>query len=73
MVRYDWLNHYQTFDGIDRSLTGVSRRTAYSSGLDTAVVDLERYYPLIGERFGRFWPQLVGHVGQMLASLPGVG
>jgi acyl carrier protein phosphodiesterase len=73
MVRYDWLMNYQTLEGIDRSLKGVSRRTVYPSGLDTAILDLERYYPQIEHHFKQFWPQLVGHVRQMLASLKDVG
>lgn len=59
LVQYDWIGHYPTLAGIDRSLKGVSRRTAFPSGLDTAIVDLERYYDEIGERFAHFWPQLV--------------
>lgn len=62
MVRYDWLTGYQTLEGIDRSLKGLSRRTVYASGLDTAIVDLDLYYEFIGDRFGHFWPELVAHV-----------
>ncbi|GAB3754434.1 acyl carrier protein phosphodiesterase [Spirosoma pomorum] len=62
MVRYDWLASYQTLEGIDRSLTGISRRTAYPSGLDTAIVDLEQHYDFISEQFNHFWPQLTAHV-----------
>lgn len=61
LVQYDWIRHYPTIAGIDRSLKGVSRRTAFPSGLDTAVDDLARYYDDIGERFAHFWPQLVAH------------
>ncbi|GAB3883576.1 acyl carrier protein phosphodiesterase [Spirosoma agri] len=64
MVRHDWIRSYQTIDGIDQSLTGISRRTVFSSGLDTASIDLERYYNEIGDYFGRFWPELVDHVQQ---------
>ena len=63
MVEHDWIRHYPTIDGIDRSLKGVSRRTAFPSGLDTVIDDLERYYDEIGERFASFWPQLVAHCG----------
>ncbi|MFD2570376.1 ACP phosphodiesterase [Spirosoma soli] len=70
MMRYDWLIQYQTAEGIDRSLKGVSRRTVYPSGLDTAIVDFERYYEQIGERFGHFWPELVSHIRQTLETLP---
>ncbi|MFD2934135.1 acyl carrier protein phosphodiesterase [Spirosoma flavum] len=62
MIRQDWLTNYQFVEGIDRSLKGVSRRTAYPSGLDTAIEDLERYYLQIGEHFTNFWPTLVEHI-----------
>lgn len=69
LVQYDWIRHYPTIEGIDRSLKGVSRRTAFPSGLDTAVDDLERYYPEIGERFSRFWPELVNEVSRVRREL----
>lgn len=62
MIRQDWLNNYRLLEGVDRSLKGVSRRTAFPSGLDTAIDDLEQYYSFIGEHFTRFWPQLVAQV-----------
>jgi len=68
LVQYDWISHYSTIEGIDRSLKGVSRRTAFPSGLDTAVVDLERYYDEIRGRFAHFWPQLVHHCVLSVAS-----
>jgi acyl carrier protein phosphodiesterase len=61
MAQYDWISHYPTIEGIDRSLKGVSRRTAFPSGLDTAIDDLEHYYVEIGGRFASFWPQLVAY------------
>ena len=68
MVQYDWVPHYATIAGIDRSLKGVSRRTAFSSGLDTAVEDLEQYYDEIGDRFMRYWPQLVAEAARVRTS-----
>ncbi len=62
MIRYDWLAHYQTTDGVDRSLTGLSRRTAFPSGLDTVILDFTAHYETIGDAFSRFWPALVGEV-----------
>lgn len=62
MVRYDWLMHYQTTDGVDRSLKGLSRRTAFPSGLDTVILDFTTHYDFIGAAFGRFWPALVNEV-----------
>lgn len=62
MVRYDWLTHYQTTEGVDRSLKGLSRRTAFPSGLDTVILDFTTHYEFIGAAFGRFWPELVAEV-----------
>jgi acyl carrier protein phosphodiesterase len=69
LVQYDWIRHYPTIDGIDRSLKGVARRTAFPSGLDTAVEDLERYYVSIGQSFHRFWPALVAEVARVRTEL----
>jgi len=58
----DWILDYATFAGIDRSLRGISRRTRFPSGLETAVLDLETYYEEFEAAFRRFWPTLVAHV-----------
>lgn len=71
MIRYDWLKSYQTTEGIDRSLKGLSRRTAFPSGLDTAIDDFSLHYAFIGQCFDRFWPQLAAFTRQRLVSLPG--
>ena len=64
MIRQDWLTNYQFAEGIDRSLKGVSRRTAYPSGLDTAIIDFTGYYDQIAGHFSLFWPALVVHCQQ---------
>ena len=69
MIRQDWLTNYQFAEGIDRSLKGVSRRTAYPSGLDTAIVDFTAYYDQIGRHFSSFWPALVDHCQQLRTLL----
>ncbi len=68
MVQYDWVPHYATIAGIDRSLKGVSRRTAFPSGLDTAIEDLEQYYDEIGGHFRQYWPQLAAEATRVRAS-----
>ena len=61
MIQYDWIPYYATFDGVERSLRGIARRTSFPSGLETAVADLERYYDEFEAAFGRFWPSLVAY------------
>ncbi|GAB3575138.1 acyl carrier protein phosphodiesterase [Spirosoma luteolum] len=69
MVRQNWVLNYRTTDGIDRSLRGIARRTAFASGLETAVDDLIRYDSQIQEHFNRFWPELVAHTQAVKAEL----
>lgn len=69
MIRHDWLTHYQTADGVDRSLKGLSRRTAFPSGLDTVIQDFTANYQSIGDAFGRFWPELVAEVQRVGKAL----
>lgn len=69
MIRQDWLTGYQSIEGIDRSLKGVSRRTVYPSGLDTAIEDLEQFYDQIYSHFNYFWTALVEHVRQIRIDL----
>ena len=69
MIRQDWLTNYQFTEGIDRSLKGVSRRTAYPSGLDTVIADFTLYYDQIAGHFRYFWPALAEHIQQTRTSL----
>lgn len=69
MVQYDCIMQYQTLAGIDRSLKGIARRTAFPSGLDTAIIDLERYYSQIDRHFTYFWTALVAHSQQTRIAL----
>ncbi len=69
MVQHDWLTNYQYVEGIDRSLKGLSRRTRFPSGLDTAVIDLKLHYDRIGEHFAQFWPALEAQMAQVRTDL----
>lgn len=68
MIQHNWIPYYATFEGVDRSLRGIARRTSFPSGLETAVVDLETYYDEFDAAFRRFWPELVAHVAQQPAT-----
>ncbi|WP_128543441.1 acyl carrier protein phosphodiesterase [Larkinella soli] len=58
MIRHDWLTGYRSPEGIDRSLKGLARRTAFPSHLDTAVEDLTVHYRIFEDGFSRFFPLL---------------
>lgn len=69
MIRQDWLTNYQYLEGIDRSLNGLSRRTTYPSGLDSAVEDLVTYYEEINAHFQHFWAELNEHIERVRTEL----
>lgn len=69
LIQYDWLTNYQTRSGIDQSLKGMARRTAFPSGLDTAIADFDTYYDAIEGRFRSFWPQLVADMTRVRTEL----
>ncbi|GAB3278525.1 ACP phosphodiesterase [Larkinella harenae] len=66
MIQQDWLTNYQGLEGIDRSLKGMARRTAFPSNLDTAVEDLKANYRSFEVSFGQFFPDLQRHVAAFL-------
>lgn len=69
MIRQDWLTNYQYLEGIDRSLNGLSRRTTYPSGLDSAIEDLVTYYKEIDAHFQHFWAELNEHIERVRTEL----
>lgn len=59
MIKHDWLKNYSEFWGMERALTGISRRTAYVSNMENAVEDLKLHYDLFDEKFGEFFPLMI--------------
>ena len=62
MIEQDWLTSYGTLEGIERSLRGIARRTAFPSNLDGAIADLTTHYRTFDAGFARFFPQLQRYV-----------
>src|SRR5688572_21249002 len=61
MIKGNWLVNYAETEGIQRALTGMSRRTPYVSKMDEAVNDLRKYYDEFKEEFEQFFPELKSH------------
>lgn len=66
MIRGNWLVHYARVEGINRALTGMSRRTPYESRMDEAAVDLQKYYDEFKAEFELFFPELKQHAENFL-------
>jgi len=58
MATGNWLVNYAKTEGLNRALTGMSKRTPFDSQMDEAVADLVKHYPLFESEFKDFFPQL---------------
>jgi len=59
MVKDNWLKAYGTFEGIDKALKGMDRRTPFDSGMGEAVNDLKRDYQRYKREFDLFFPEII--------------
>ena len=59
MMHGNWLVNYGKVEGLQRALTGMSRRTSFNSKMEDAVNDLRKYYQEFGDEFEFFFPDLV--------------
>jgi acyl carrier protein phosphodiesterase len=67
MIRGNWLVNYSKPEGIQRALTGMSRRTPYESKMDESVHDLLEHYEEFKSEFEEFFPELKSYVQKKLA------
>ena len=58
MIRGNWLVNYAQVEGIQRALTGMSRRATFESKMEQAVEDLRKYYGEFQSDFRLFLPEL---------------
>ncbi len=68
MIRGNWLVNYSKTEGIDRALTGMSRRTTFDSKMDEATQDLVKNYESFEEEFKLFFPSLKQFSEKWIAS-----
>ena len=68
MIRDNWLLNYGTFDGIEKALTGISRRARHESRMDESIHDLREYYEAFKSEFELFFPDLKKHSEQFLSG-----
>ncbi|MDX5345995.1 MAG: ACP phosphodiesterase [Hymenobacteraceae bacterium] len=69
MIGQNWLEAYAGLKGIDRALSGLSRRTTFESGMDVAVQELEQHYDLYQQEFQLFFPELQAFVEEEKVKL----
>ncbi len=64
MVKQNWLYNYQSFQGMERVFSGMSRRAKFDSKMENGVMVLKEHYKTFEEEFRLFFPQLQQYVLQ---------
>ncbi len=66
MIKQNWLYRYAQISGIQASLNGLSRRSAFTSNMSTATQALEENYFDYKQDFDLFFPELQNYVKQVV-------
>jgi acyl carrier protein phosphodiesterase len=64
MKMQDWLLAYAHFDGLQEAFAGMSRRTAFISKMENAVMDLKTDYESYQMEFRQYFPELCRFVNE---------
>ncbi|CAN5167398.1 acyl carrier protein phosphodiesterase [soil metagenome] len=69
MMRGNWLVNYASIEGIQKALTGMSRRAKFESRMQEATTDLELHYDEFQSDFDNFFPELKAFSEERLKTL----
>ncbi len=69
MIAQNWLTSYANYNDLDRVFKGMSRRSAFESGMEEAVKHLRYHHEQIGKSFQLFFPDLILHSEKALLLL----
>jgi acyl carrier protein phosphodiesterase len=62
MIPQNWLLNYKTIAGINKTLTGMSKRTKFESKMDIAAIYLDKYYSEFEQEFNEYFEELRTYV-----------
>lgn len=71
MQLQDWLGSYATTEGIDRALTGLSRRASFKSNMERSLPALAAHEDSLSNEFQTFFPELISASKLKLSELTG--
>lgn len=69
MQLQDWLGNYATEEGINRALTGLSRRASFPSNMEESLPALAEQGSSISDDFKAFFPDLISATEEKLEEL----
>lgn len=62
MIPQNWLMNYKTIEGINKTLTGMSRRTKFESRMEFAAAHLDLHYAAFEKEFEAYFEELRSYV-----------
>ena len=62
MIPQNWLMNYRTIEGINKTLTGMSRRTKFESRMEFAAAHLDLHYAAFEKEFEAYFEELRSYV-----------
>lgn len=69
LIKENWFIHYKTIEGIQKSLRGISRRSAYQNNLEFATNDLFEHFDLLEQDFFCFFDELTNYCKKEISKL----
>ncbi|MGB0177208.1 MAG: ACP phosphodiesterase, partial [Owenweeksia sp.] len=70
MERDNWLVNYQSREGLQRALAGMSRRASFENKMDEATGDIFKDYKIFEADFREYFPLLRNYVEEEIRKLP---
>jgi acyl carrier protein phosphodiesterase len=64
MAADNWLLGYATTEGIQQALSGMARRTKFTSHMEKAVKDLKMHYEVFHSHFNMFFPDIIQEIAR---------
>ena len=65
----NWFYHYKTVVGIQKSLKGISNRSAYNNNLEFAIDDLFQHFEHLEQDFFCFFEDLTNYCKKEITQL----
>ena len=62
MAKSNWLYNYRKIEGINKALTGLSKRSNYENNMHQASIILKEKETVLNHDFNLFFPELVKFV-----------
>jgi len=62
MAKDNWLAGYAKIEGLERALSGMSKRARFESGMESAATFLLTHYEIYRKEFSQFMPDIIKYV-----------